>query len=35
MPKGDCVNFADPEQIKRYKSFQEKENIPVYVAIGL
>jgi hypothetical protein len=29
------IEFAKPEQWARYKAFQEKEGIPVFIAIGL
>ncbi|MGM0947045.1 MAG: hypothetical protein ACQEW9_17865 [Bacteroidota bacterium] len=34
-PKGDYIRFANEGQLERYKAFAEKENHPVFIALGI
>lgn len=34
-PKGDYIRFANEGQLERYKAFAEKENQPVFIALGI
>lgn len=34
-PKGDFIRFANDGQLERYKAFAEKENHPVFIALGI
>ncbi|MEB2786397.1 hypothetical protein [Algoriphagus persicinus] len=34
-PKGDFIQFAEEEQLKRYKAFEKRENYPVFIVLGV
>jgi len=34
-PKGDFIQFTEEDQLKRYKTFTEQENYPVFIVLGI